>query len=482
MTDAKGSTRRDILRLSASLGVAGSISSLAPPSRLFARPASRKPNILFILADDLGYADVSCYGRQEYQTTAIDRLAAEGMRFTQAYANSAVCSATRTALITGRYQYRLPIGLEEPLAGRDLGLPPSHPTLPSILKAAGYDTSLIGKWHLGGLPKYGPLKSGYNHFWGFRGGGVDYFRHSAVGHHDLWDDQKEIYRDGYLTDLLGQRAIDTIEASARSERPFFISLHFNAPHWPWEGPDDQAESARMAASGNKLQDFFRFDDGSLKTYGEMVTSMDRAIGKILSTIDRLDLANDTIVVFTSDNGGERFSNTWPFTGKKGELLEGGLRIPAIVRWPALVKAGSVSEQVTISMDWLPTLLAAAGAHPDSRYPSEGMDLSPVLEGGATAERTLFWRYLNLSQQACRSGDWKYLKILDNHFLFNVVDDPLERANWKNRQPDIFANLVERYRKWEMTMLPLDPASFTKGFTGADLADHYGATSDRMIAD
>ena len=168
------------------------------------------------MADDLGYADLSCYGRRDYSTPNIDRLAAEGMKFLQAYANSAVCSATRTALITGRYQYRLPVGLAEPLAtgNTNVGLPPDHPTLPSLLRQAGYGTTLLGKWHLGNLPNYSPLKSGYDHFWGFHNGGVDYFTHKpGVGPNsavDLWDDDTPIEQTGYFTTLLGDRAVKTI--------------------------------------------------------------------------------------------------------------------------------------------------------------------------------------------------------------------------------------------------------------------------------
>src|SRR6266568_3066627 len=175
--------------------------------------------------------------RREYTTPNIDRIAAEGMRFTQAYANSPVCTASRTALITGRYQYRLPVGLEEPLAAnsrRDVGLPPQHPTLPSLLKRAGYGTTLIGKWHLGWLPDFSPLKSGYDHFWGFRGGGLDYFTHKSgpanTDTDDLWDGDVKIHQSGYLTDLIGDRAISAINDYAKARQTFFISLHFNAPH------------------------------------------------------------------------------------------------------------------------------------------------------------------------------------------------------------------------------------------------------------
>src|SRR5262245_47418013 len=194
--------------------IAGAAGTLAFATSRHASAQAAKPNIVFILADDMGYADVSCYGRPDLNTPNIDRIAANGLRFLQAYANSAVCTATRTALITGRYQYRLSIGLEEPLptnATRIVGLPPSHPTLPSLMKKAGYGTTLIGKWHLGYLPNFSPLKSGYDHFWGFRSGGVDYFTHkSAVGPQaadDLWDDDTPVQQNGYLTDLLGQRAI-----------------------------------------------------------------------------------------------------------------------------------------------------------------------------------------------------------------------------------------------------------------------------------
>ena len=438
----------------------------------------RRPNILFIMADDLGYADISCYGRPDYRTPAIDGLAAGGVRFLQAYANSAVCSATRTALMTGRYQYRLPVGLEEPVGVRDVGLPPSHPTLPSLLKAAGYGTTLIGKWHLGALPTYSPLKSGYDHFWGFRGGGVDYFTHKYLGKLDLWDDDRLTDRPGYLTDLLGERALEVITAYARTRTPFFVSLHFNAPHWPWEGPDDTAEARRLDAMG-KPTALFDYDGGSQRTFAEMVKRLDTQVGRVLARLDELGLADDTIVVFTSDNGGERYGNTWPFTGRKTELLEGGLRVPAVVRWPAAVPAGGTSDQVTISMDWLPTLLAAAGVAIASAFPSDGRDILPEIKapGTAISERTLCWRYKSLDQQACRSGRWKYLKILKSEFLFDVVADPMERANLKERMPDRFAALKSTYDSWNRTMLPIDPATQSHGFGANELADHFGVTPD-----
>jgi arylsulfatase A-like enzyme len=436
--------------------------------------ASSKPNILFILADDLGYADLSCYGRRDFTTPNIDRVASEGMRFTQAYANSAVCTATRVALITGRYQYRLAVGLEEPLSTRvprKLGLPPDHPTLPSVLKEAGYRAALIGKWHLGMLPDFGPLQSGYDRFYGFRSGAVDYFTHKsgppASDTEDLWDDDVRVRQPGYLTDKLGSRAVEAVETHAKSGQPFLISLHFNAPHWPWEAPGDEAEAQR-------LKSLFHYDGGTQRTYQRMIQQMDLQIGRVVKALDVHGVADNTIVVFTSDNGGERYSDTWPFTGRKTELLEGGLRVPAIIRWPGHIASGTVSEQVTISMDWFPTLLASAGAAPDPRYPSDGINLLPWLtQGAAPAPRKLFWRYKYNNQQAARDGDWKYLKILDNTFLFDVVRDPMERANLKERWKEVYDRLVAEWDEWNSTMLPLDPQSFTGGFTGAELADHFG---------
>ncbi len=452
---------------------------LAPGAEsLFGQTAPKPPNIIFIMADDLGYADVSCYGRPDLSTPNIDGLAAKGVRFLQAYANSAVCSATRTALITGRYQYRLPIGLEEPLAGRDVGLPPDHPTLPSLLKKAGYSTALVGKWHLGVLPKFGPLKSGYDHFYGFRGGAVDYYTHGNQKE-DLWDDDVPVHQTGYLTDLLGSRAVEVVNGFAKAGRPFLMSLHFNAPHWPWEAPGDEAESNRLRAAGN-LRDL---DGGTQNTYRRMIQEMDLQIGRVLEALQTNGLTENTIVIFTSDNGGERFADTWPFTGRKTELLEGGLRIPAIISWPSRIPPGRITDQVAISMDWMPTLLAAAGVPPDPAFPPDGMNLLPMLaQNVAPVERTLFWRYKANAQRAARDGDYKYLKILDNTFLFNVVEDPMERANLKVRRKDIYDGLVAKWHAWNASMLPEIDESFTENFTGDQLADHIGTPKTSLKAD
>lgn len=457
--------RRHVMQMA--LGTA-----LAASSGVAAAKKPRRPNILFILADDLGYADLSCYGRDDYQTPHLDALAAGGLKLTHAYANSAVCSPTRLALMTGRYQYRLPGGLDEPL-GRDpaLGLPPEHPTLASLLRDGGYRTSLVGKWHLGVLPQFGPLKSGYQRFFGTYGGGLDYFTHAlairGVSTPDLWEGEEPVTRNGYLTDLLTDRAIEELGELARGDQPFLMSLHYTSPHWPWEGPGDDAVA-------REIRDSFHYDGGSQRIYAEMVQNLDTNVGRVLAALRKAGLEQDTIVIFTSDNGGERFSKMWPFTGMKGELLEGGIRVPTLMRWPARIAAGSVSDQAAITMDWLPTLLAAAGLSPDPATPPDGENLLPVLTGAAQPhDRTLFWRHHASNQAAMLRGHHKYLRLNGHEYLFDLAEDPRERANLKAKQAPLFAELQAAYTAWNATMLPYPDTTFSHDIHGTGkIPDRY----------
>ncbi len=455
-----GTTRRAVIGSAAAMTLAASTATYAQPRR--------RPHIVFILADDIGHSDLGCYGKQGPDTPAIDSLAANGLLFTQAYSNSCVCSATRLGLITGRYQYRLPAGLEEPIAGYKptVGLPPEHPTIPSLLRRAGYTTALVGKWHMGVPPAHGPLRSGYERFFGFYHGATDYFQHHAPNEGDnpeagLIDGDTPVKHDGYLTDLFGDRAVAEIERAAKGDKPLFLSLHFTAPHWPWEGREDAAVSRTIT----NLRDP---DRGNLAKYHELIRAMDENVAKVLAALVANGMAEDTIVIFSSDNGGERFSDTWPFVGMKGELLEGGIRVPLLVRWPRVIAAGGRSDQVTISMDWLPTLLAAAGGAADPAHPSDGMSLLPVLEGGSTlVSRTLFWRHRANDQAAVRDGQWKYLKLGDKEALFDLSQDERERANLKEREPERFAALKARFAAWNATMLPYPPKSYSE-----DVRLHY----------
>jgi len=424
-----------------------------------------KPNFIFILADDLGYADLGCYGGRSLHAAGgscsphLDRMAAEGLRFSQGYSNSPVCSPTRFALASGRYQYRLRGGWDEPISGAVrmdptgsplIGLPPEHPTLASLLRDAGYATALVGKWHLGYAPHFGPLKSGYQEFFGAMSGGLDYFTHcDTSGTHDLWDGETEVHRIGYLTDLISERAVDWVARRRGTAQPFFLSLHYTAPHWPWETRADEPEAKRLAATKEHIG---HMSGGSVDTYLRMIHHMDEGIGRLLAALKAIGAERDTLVVFTSDNGGERYSDVWPLIGKKMDLLEGGIRVPYIVRWPARVRAGGETAQLAITMDWVATLLEAAGAAPHPDYPLDGASLLKVLaDPAATFERELFWRMHFRDQRAMRAGRWKYLSTEDGEFLYDLGADARERANRAKREPERLAALRERYAEWEKTV-------------------------------
>ncbi|HKC45723.1 MAG TPA: sulfatase-like hydrolase/transferase [Burkholderiales bacterium] len=413
------------------------------------------PNFVFILADDLGYADLGCYGARAQVTPRLDRMAAQGLRFTDGYSNSPVCSPTRFALMTGRYQYRLRGAAEEPIHGgargrADLGLPPSHPTLPSLLRDAGYATALAGKWHLGYPPHFGPLKSGYSESFGPLGGGIDYFTHcDRGGVHDLFENDVEVHRVGYATDLISDRAVEFIARQRGARAPFLLSVHYTAPHWPWETRADEAESRRIHKAIQHV------DGGSVEIYQTMIHHMDEGIGRILDALDAAGLGEQTLVVFTSDNGAERFSDSWPFVGKKMDLLEGGIRVPLVARWPAVIRPAGVTRQVAITMDWAATFLAAAGVAPHPDYPLDGVDLGATL-GDPTALRPseLFWRMKHRRQRAVRAGDWKYLEMDGYQYLFDLAQDGRERANLAKRYPERLAELRAKLEAWHATMPPI----------------------------
>ena len=426
-------TRREFI--GAALGAAALSGAGAAPTV--------RPNVLFILADDLGYGDLSCYGRPEYKTPVLDNLAKQGMKFTDNYASAPVCTPTRTAYITGRYPHRLAVGLEEPLgdANMQLGIPPEHPTIGTLLKTVDYDTGLIGKWHLGNLPEFGPNRHGFDEFYGINGAGADYFTHkNTAGRFDLYENLEPSKDEGYLTDLFTERAIRFIVR--KRSRPFFLSLQYNAPHWPWDGPNDQAADHNHRPMT---------DGGSLTTYAEMVKSMDAGIGRVLKALASSGLDRNTLVIFTSDNGGERYSFNWPFSFQKMNLWEGGIRVPAIARWPGIVPAGKITSQVAITMDWTATIVALAGAKADPQYALEGEDLMPVLRGGQPHDRMVFWRLK--TQDAGRMGKWKYLREGTNEHLFDLSVDPGEKAELKSKHPDVFEKIQAEYKKWNAQMLP-----------------------------
>jgi arylsulfatase A-like enzyme len=411
-------------------------------------------NFVFILADDLGYADLGCYGGRAPVSPNLDRLAARGLRFTQGYANSPVCSPTRFALMTGRYQYRLRGAAEEPMSGRarghpDIGLPPAHPTLPSILRDAGYRTALVGKWHLGYPPHFGALKSGYEEHFGPNSGGVDYFLHTdREGKHDLYENGEPTRVEGYLTDLLSRRAVEYVRKRAADRAPFLLSLHYTAPHWPWETRDDAGLAAWLVGNIAHL------DGGSIRTYQRMIHHMDEGIGRVVAALEAGGLADDTLIVFTSDNGGERFSDNWPLVGGKMDLTEGGIRVPYVVHWPRAIAPGGVTDQLAITMDWVATFFEAAGVSPHPDFPLDGVSLLPVVRDPRNRTgRALYWRMKHRDQRALREGKWKYLAIGPNEYLFDLEADERERANLAARQPERLAALRGRHDEWNAGMPP-----------------------------
>ena len=439
-----------------------------------------RPNIIFIVADDLGYADLGCYGGREAEfgpvSPVLDRLAGNGLKLTQGYANSPVCSPTRFALATARYQYRLRGAAEEPInsktrgtpLGAKLGLPPEVPTVASLLKGAGYRTALVGKWHLGYPPLFGPLRSGYEEFFGPMSGGVDYFSHvSSAGHHDLWVGEEEAHDEGYLTDLLSQHSVDFVNRMAAPENgdaPFFLSLHYTAPHWPWETREDKPHSEEIGGAITDLA------SGNIHQYRRMIHHMDEGIGWIVEALRKNGQLDNTLIIFTSDNGGERFSDSWPLVGGKMDLTEGGIRVPWIAHWPAVIGAERSSAQQCMTMDWSATVLDAAGvaAHPD--YPLDGVSLMPVLRGdGAEFARPLYWRMLYRGQRALREGDWKYLRVEDHDYLFNLAQDERERANQGGKQPERLQAMRAQWEAWNASMPAIaDDASYSLVYTTANM--------------
>ena len=435
----------------------------------------KQPNIIFIVADDLGFADLGCYGGRDAQfgkvSPVIDALAANGLKFTDGYSNSPVCSPTRFGLMTARYQYRLRGAAEEPINSKSrtsttLGLPPAHPTLPSLLKGVGYRTAWIGKWHLGYPPAFGPLRSGYDEFFGPMAGGVDYFTHCASsGAHDLWVGEEEQPHEGYLTDLISKQSVDFVKRMSQDKsKPFFLSMHYTAPHWPWETRDDHALAQTIK------DNIFHLQGGNIHTYHRMIHHMDEGIGWVVQALKDTDQLENTLIVFTSDNGGERFSDNWPLVGGKMDLTEGGIRVPWVAHWPQGIAPGGISEQHCMTMDWSATMIEVAGAKPDADYPLDGVSLLPVLKNPAQIfDRPMYWRMNHRGQRAMRVGDWKYLRVDGHDYLFNIPADARERANLGRHQPEKLDGLRAQWEAWNQTMpaIPAD-ATISLGFSAKDM--------------
>jgi arylsulfatase A-like enzyme len=408
--------------------------------------SKRRPNFVIILVDDVGYGDLGCYGGKDIRTPKLDRMAAEGLRLTDFHSNAPICSPTRAALLTGRYQQRMGIDriiTHAPISPK--GLPVSEVTFAQMLKQAGYVTGLSGKWHLGFDREYRPLHRGFDEFHGFLSGQIDYHSHvTPGGEPDWWAGDALTPEEGYSTDLITAHAVDFIRRH-RNEA-FCLYVAHAAGHSPYQGPNDKAE----AAVGKPGTEFGPRKDQAV-AYREMIESLDAGVGRVLQTLKDLKLDDNTLVFFTSDNGQGGVGSPGPCQGRKGMLLEGGIRVPGIAWWPGRTKPGQ-SAQTTMTMDLLPTMAALAGAEVPKGVTIDGANLSGLLlEGKPLPERTLFWQHRG-GQWAMRKGKWKIWN-LRSPWLFDLDADLGEKHNVAAANEKLVKSMVAEYRAWRQRVTP-----------------------------
>lgn len=422
-----------------------------------ARPAE-PPNILFVFADDLGYADIGCYGCPDARTPRIDELAAEGVRFTQFYANGPECTPTRTALFTGRYQQRVG-GLECAIGtgnvGRyddairlakrhELGLPARFSVLPEKLKKGGYAAGVFGKWHLGYEKQFWPLRHGFDTFLGVLGGNCDYFTHREYSDiHVLYEDDRPVERSGYLTHLITEEALDFLRK--KHGKPFFLYASYTTPHFPYQGPGD----ADVPMTEEK------FTQGTRGKYVVMLEDLDAQVGRLIDALEESGLSKNTLVIFASDNGGTRLACHGPYSGTKGGLFEGGIRVPLVIRWPGHIPAGKVSSQMCITMDLTASILRVAGSGASDDRPLDGIDIiAHVEDEKPDFDRTLFWRARrgDRTWRAVRDGSLKYVRRVDgprsDEWLFHLEQDAGEKNNLLETRPQEGDRLRKLLADWE----------------------------------
>ena len=403
-----------------------------------------KPNIILIMADDLGYGDLGCYGSTSIKTPNIDRLASSGFMLSDYHSNGVVCSPTRAALLTGLYPQEAGIeGVVTAKSHRESGMDPGKFTLAEYLKKSGYATAIFGKWHLGYDPEFGPNVQGFDQFTGFVSGNIDYISHiDQEGFEDWWNNQQLQKEAGYLTDLITDNALEYLEEK-ENDSPFFLYLAHGAPHYPYQGPNDIADrtvGGVFPVQGSR--------EDKKMAYREMIASLDENVGKVMEYLDRNKLTENTLVIFCSDNGGTKsVGSNAPFSGFKGQVYEGGHRVPAIFNWKDKIPPG-VSDELVMSMDLFPTIASLI----DLAVPQElsGKNMAEIFDGSESdtmeEKRTVFWRFKN--QAAARKGNWKLLMIDGEETLYNLSTDIQESKDLKEEYPDIFQELIKAYDKWE----------------------------------
>ena len=401
---------------------------------------ARKPNIILILADDMGYGDAGCYGGKHLQTPAIDTLADRGLRFTDFHSNAPVCSPTRAALLTGCYQQRCGIeGVISAKNHRKKGLSLENVTFADLLKTADYRTAVFGKWHLGYEPRFNPRYQGFDEFVGFVSGNIDYHSHiDQAGVEDWWQDVELIPEEGYSTDLVTSHGLSFIQR--HKDKPFCLYLAHECPHYPYQGPNDPADR-----TVGKPEPILGRRKDRTAAYKEMMESMDTSIDRIVRKINSLDLEKETFIFFCSDNGPTGPGSSGPLKGKKGSLWEGGHRVPGIAYWPSKIRPGTVTNETALTMDLLPTLASLAGLSPPTTLKLDGVDLLPLMVGEKPlSERSLFWRFKN--DCAIRKGPWKLING-ESQSLFHLDDDIGETTNIIRKEQERGKSLEQELMNW-----------------------------------
>jgi arylsulfatase A-like enzyme len=421
-----------------------------------ASKAQNKPNIVFIFSDDAGYGDFGFQGSEVMKTPNLDTLAAEGIRFEQGYVSDPTCGPSRAGLLTGRYQQRF--GFEEnnvpgymsknsALDGDEMGVPVDEKMMAAYLKELGYTSAYYGKWHLGGADKFHPLNKGFDEFYGFRGGARSYFAYEKgkePSKLELMERNFEQYQEpeGYLTDELADEAIEFIERSTKADKPFFVFLSFNAPHTPMEATkEDLAKFPNLT--------------GKRKTVAAMMYAMDRASGKVLDTLERLNIEDNTLVVFTNDNGGPtdmNASDNFPLSGTKSNHLEGGVRVPYVMKWPGVFDHGTTYTHPVSTLDLLPTFFAAGGGDTSTLENIDGVNLIPFVQGTLqdAPHEFLYWK--KDTRATVRAGNWKLMRFPDRPAeLYYIDNDEKEFRDVAAENPELVKKLFKKIFEWESTL-------------------------------
>ncbi len=406
----------------------------------------RSPNIIVIMADDLGYGDLSYYGSKRNRTPNLDALAAGGVRFTDFHSSCPVCSPTRAGLVTGRYQQRC--GIPEVLTvkrHRDQGLASTETTFAKAFKSAGYATGLFGKWHLGYRPQFNPVKHGFDEFRGYLSGNVDYISHiDQAGVYDWWHNTESVEEEGYTTHLITQHAVQFIED--HQTKPFCLYVAHEAPHYPYQGPDDPADrtvGGKFSTHGSRKD--------IVNAYRTMVEEMDLGVGQIVKKLRELHLEQETLIFFLSDNGATKAGSNGELRGYKGSLWEGGHRVPAFACWPGTIAPGRICHSPAISLDVFPTIASATDVGIPTSLKLDGADLMPeLLADKGIPKRTLFWAFK--TQKAVRKGSWKLVVTMkqnkDSIELFDLSKDLGEKNNLAEKRPQLVRTLLDELRDWE----------------------------------